>query len=86
MRMAKMALTYKAGCDDVVISDNDNIIQSAPTGYIQPRHIDGGRRGQLGVPPLSAEPGSSVDSLQRGEYQRRRRQEGGDVYWMCLCR
>ena len=81
-----MALTYNAGCDDVVSSDNDNITQSAPTGYVRPRHIDGGRRWQLGVPPLSPEPGSSVDSLQRGEYQRRRRQEGGDVYSKCLCR
>ena len=79
-----MTLTYNAGCDDVISLDDDNIVQSAPTGYVRPRHTDGGRRGQLGVPPLSAEPGSSVDCLQGGDYQYRRGQ-GGGTYLSCLC-
>ena len=78
--MATIALTFDARCDDVVSLDDDNIVQSAPTGYVCPRHIDGGWRVQLGVPPLSAEPGGSVDSSLRGDDSRSHRHGEGGVY------
>ena len=74
-------MTFNAGCDDVVSSDDDDFVQSAPTGYIRPRHTDGGRRVEMDVPPVSAEPGRSVDSSLRGDYPCSHRHGGSGAYY-----